>query len=603
MNPASVRNCVDDGRNPVGNISEMITTRIPTLLRTVVLLLLVLALSAFDSVMTRAHAAIGLDLSYVDQHSAAYARFRDYVDGALARPGDLPYEFSATDAVYMALLTHTDTYCTFAIGLVQKQVLAANAAIAAGKAPEVASDSYLNVGPMIGDLALTYDACAAQMKDPAQREAWSAYAEQAVSNVWNHLSATWGGHFFPWTGWSTKDPGDNYYYSFVNATLFWALASGSEKWMSLLRSDKMPALQAYMATLPGGGSLEGTGYGASHMRLFALYRIWRDATKEDLANANPHLTQSISYWVNATVPTLDAFAPFGDQSRSSQPVLYDYHRRLMLEARELTANEDARQLASWWLNSISIKTMTSSFNERFDLLPAGVNRAPPSRLTYRASGVGQLFSRTSWDTDALWIAMIAGTYNQSHAHQEQGGFTLYQRGWLAVTENIWSHSGIQQGSEMNNILRFTKKGKSIPQRAPSTSSLTILKTAPGGEVHARADLGAAYGGTGSGVRAWQRDFDFAASGLSVHDRFDVAADVDTAFQINVPVLPVVSGNHVSAGDLQIDVQLPADAVIRIVDWHGVDADFLSGYRIDIQARGNEFLVRMNAAGKKAEPAK
>ncbi|MEO5625616.1 MAG: hypothetical protein ABIQ70_06395, partial [Dokdonella sp.] len=154
-----------------------------------------------------------------------------------------------------------------------------------------------------------------------------------------------------------------------------------------------------------------------------------------------------------------------------------------------------------------------------------------------------------------------------------------------------------------NILRFTKKGKTIPQRAPSTSSLTIVKTGPRGEVHARADLGAAYGGAGSGVRAWQRDFDFAADGLSVHDRFDVADGVDAVFQINVPVKPVVSGNHVSAGDLQIDVQTPADAVIRVIDWHSVDADYLSGYRVDIEAQGNEFIVRMDAAGKKSEPAK
>ncbi len=58
-----------------------------------------------------------------------------------------------------------------------------------------------------------------------------------------------------------------------------------------------------MASLPGGGSLEGTGYGVAHMRLFTLYRLWRDATGEDLAAANPHLSESIDYWIHATVPT------------------------------------------------------------------------------------------------------------------------------------------------------------------------------------------------------------------------------------------------------------------------------------------------------------
>src|SRR3546814_2391277 len=116
---------------------------------------------------------------------------------------------------------------------------------------------------------------------------------------------TWGGRSFPWSGWSTSNPGNNYYYSFVEATMYWALASGNSTWMNLLRNDKLPALQAYFAKLPGGGSLGGTGYGTSHMRLFSLYQTWRDATGVDLGNANSHATDSIHYWIHATVPTLD----------------------------------------------------------------------------------------------------------------------------------------------------------------------------------------------------------------------------------------------------------------------------------------------------------
>jgi hypothetical protein len=541
-----------------------------------------------------AWAAIALDLSYVDRHSQAYARFKHYVDGAVARPADLPYGFSAMDTIYMARLTGDAPYCALAVDIVQKQVDAATAAIAAAKAPAVASDSYLDVGSMIGDLAITYDTCAAQMK-PEQRKAWSVYAEQAVSNVWSPYTATWGGHLFPWTGWSTGDPGNNYYYSFIEATMLWALASDSEKWKTLLESDKLRALQAYMARLPGGGSREGTGYGTSHMRLFLLYSWWRDATKQDIGAANPHLTDSIAYWIHATVPTLDAFAPFGDQSRSSQPLLYDYHRRLMLEARQLTGSEKAKQQASWWLNSISVKEMTSTFNERFDLLPAGDKGAPPAELTYEAKGVGQLFSRTGWDSKATWFSLIAGPFDQSHAHQEQGGFMLYRNRWLAVTENIWSHSGIQQGSETNNVVRFSRNGKTLPQRQPTAATLSLTKTGPAGEVHASAELGKVYGS--SAVRAWQRDVDFVDGNLTVHDHYDVASDVDAVFQVNVPAKPVISANHVTAGDLQIDVLSPTDATIRIVDWKFQDPDYNAGFRIDVQGQGNEFLVRMTTAAK------
>src|SRR3546814_11246500 len=95
----------------------------------------------------------------------------------------------------------------------------------------------------------------------------------------------------------TSNPGNNYYYSFVEATMYWALASGNSTWMNLLRNDKLPALQAYFAKLPGGGSLEGTGYGTSHMRLFSLYQTWRDATGVDLAIGRASCRESVCQYV------------------------------------------------------------------------------------------------------------------------------------------------------------------------------------------------------------------------------------------------------------------------------------------------------------------
>ena len=77
--------------------------------------------------------------------------------------------------------------------------------IASGAAPEVAGDSYLQVGEMIGDLALVYDWCLPQVS-PSQRSRWIAYANQAVWNVWNYTQAKWGSKTFPWSGWSVNNP-------------------------------------------------------------------------------------------------------------------------------------------------------------------------------------------------------------------------------------------------------------------------------------------------------------------------------------------------------------------------------------------------------------
>jgi hypothetical protein len=210
------------------------------------------------------------------------------------------------------------------------------------------------------------------------------------------------------------------------------------------------------------GGQEGSGYGLSHARLFSLYRLWKDSSGTDLANASAHLSDSIHGWVHATVPSRDKVAPIGDQSRVSEPVIYDYHRHLMLEARFLSADPQARADAAWWLHHISSQTMESGFNFRHDLLPPGPDAGAPASLHYHAPGTGQLFARTGWDPGALWLDFSAGPYVQSHAHQDQGAFTLYQGDWLAVTENIWTHSGIQQGTDTHNVLRFERNGLVVP---------------------------------------------------------------------------------------------------------------------------------------------
>jgi hypothetical protein len=542
------------------------------------------------AVMPAARAQVALDLSYVDRHSAEYRRFRGFVDRAVA--GDPAYGFSATDAAYMYRLTGERRYGELAVTMVDAQVRDAETAIAAGHAPPVADDSYLEVGPMLRDLALAYDWCG-ELATPAQKARWKTYADQAVANVWHPFVAHWGSHWLPGNGWAIDDPGNNYFYSFLQATMYWALASDNATLKAYLRDDRLPMLTSYLGKLPGGGSREGTSYGASLRTLFGLYRLWRDATGVDLANANDHLTDTIHYWVHATVPTMDRFAPIGDQPRVSVPELYDYERQLMLEARTLTRDPAAASLASWWLHRISVRQMTNSFNTRHDLLPAGDAGTAPGELVYHATGVGQLFARTDWGRDAMWLDFTAGPYDQSHAHQAQGAFTLFAGDWLAVTENIWSHSGLQQGTETNNVVRFERNGKPVQQVTPTTSRLTLGGTGPRGEIHAVADLTPAYGGNPA-VRAWQRRIDFRDRVLTVEDTFATAADTQAVFQLNVPSRPTVKGNTAVAGRLHVTVLSPANASLTVVDWTRVDRDYTGGWRIDVRGAGNRFVVRLEA---------
>ena len=534
-------------------------------------------------------AAITIDLSYVDQQSQQYQRFRDWVDEAV--DGNPDYGFSATDAATMYRITGEPQYATLAVAMVEQQVSDAEAAIANGDAPEVAGDSYLYVGDLIGDLAITYDWCSAFVTS-GQRTRWAAYAAQAISNVWDPGNAQWGGQPFPWSGWSIDDPANNYFYSFLEATMLWTLADDSAPWMNFLDTVKIPELTAYFAGIDGG-SQEGTGYGLSHKRLFYLYRIWRDSTGTDLANANDHLTDTIAWWIHATMPTLDRTAAIGDQARVSEPIMYDYHRALMLEAHRMTLDPTAQSIASWWLHSISVGEMQSGFNFREDLLPSGSGGAPPADLVYHALATGHLFARTGWDTHAMWMEFDAGPYLQSHAHQDQGSFTLYRDGWLAVTENIWSHSGIQQGTEVHNVLRFEHNGNVVAQ-SPGTISTMSVTPGGGGTVHAVGDLTPAYDGDPA-VQSWTRTIDFIGTTLTVHDQYATGSGTAAIFQIDVPVQPVISGNTASAGSLSITVLSPANATLHAVDWTTVDGDFNSGWRIDVSGGAGDYLVVLGSA--------
>lgn len=529
-------------------------------------------------------------LPYVDRNSAAYSRFKSWVDSAVnGSPG---YGFAAIEAALMYQLSPEAKYCTLAVRMVEQQVADAEAVIAGGGRPAISGDSYLEVGPMIADLAMTMQTCSA-MVTASQRTRWSAYAQQAVWNLWNHESAQWGGRSFPWSGWSVNNPGNNYYYSFVEATMYWALASNNATWMNELRGRLLPALEAYFARLPGGGSSEGTGYGTSHMRLFSIYHLWREATGVDLANSNPHATDSIYYWIHATVPTRDRFAPIGDQARNSMPELYDYHRRLMLQARLNTYNESAQREATWWLANISVPRMTSGFNYRHDLMPAGAVATQPAGLIHYAQGTGHLFARTDWSTSAMWLAIVAGPYNESHAHQDQGSFTLFAQDWLAVTANVWSASGINQGTDVHNLVRFVRNG-TVARQCESTTRKSTLAVTPGsgGAFTAAANLTPAFCDN-TAVTSWQRQFTFGSRKLTVRDQFAITSGTTATFQVNVPVQPVlVNSREATAGRLRVRVLEPANATINSNFSTGKYVEGGGRFRIDVTGGTTGYLVEL-----------
>ena len=528
-----------------------------------------------------------LDFTYVDEQTPAFITFIAYVDDARDNgPGP---DFSALDATYAYRITGNESYRTLAIAIVDAEVIAAEERIADNLVPVIANDNYLEIGPRLTALSVVYAWCA---PSSTQRTRWSAYADQALTNLWDHQNAIWGVTPAPWSGWSVNDPGNNYYYSFCVATATWALASTNTALLTFLDEEKLNPLRSYMANMLGGGTREGTGYGISLMSLFDLYMFWRDSGQPELANFSEHLTGSIYYWVHATLPTLDLYCPIGDLSRESYPNLFDYHRSMMLKARALTTNQEAKDMASWWLNNISVQTMQQGWQRKYNLLPAGDYNLPPQQFSYRAEGAGCLFARTSWETDAVYCHFLAGTYDQSHAHQSQGSFVFFRNDFQAVTTNIYSDSGIAGAVTNQNVLRFNRVDDSVIPQSYGDAVMSSNINGINGNVSAIATLTDIV--DDETVDMWRRDMSFLSGVLNLFDYYSTNNGTTATFQLCTPTLPTVNDNFITVGDLEIIVFDPYVPTIDIVDMAAFNSDFNSGYRLDIGGGDGRYEIELRS---------
>jgi hypothetical protein len=526
----------------------------------------------------------------------AATRFKTIVDQWMA--GVDVYNFSAWNAALIGQLTNTPSYCTKAVAAIEVQVTTAEAKIAVNQAPVVAADSYLGIGDMIGDLALVYDWCFPQTTS-AQRARWLKYADQAVWNVWHASTAKWGSATIPWSSWATNDPSDNYYYSFLRATMLLGLAAKGEDaqadgWVTQFRTTKIAnqLVPEFNADLVGGGSREGTGYGVAMRRLFEIYDLWQSTTGEVIANATPHTRQSLLSMLHQLVPTRDRVAPTGDLSRDSTAAFFDYHRNYIQELIQQYPADPLAKRAKTTLQASSLPTMSSGFMAVYDYLydDSSTTAAPVDGLntTYYAPGIGELYTRSGWDTHATWVNLIAGPYTQSHAHQDQGSLMIYKDGWLAFDAVINSHSGLTQETTAHGLVRIDSGGQPVRQIANTLSKLTALHTGTG-YTYAAADLTPAYNGN-SAVQKVQREIVYLQpDAVIVFDRVQSASGTTQTWQLASPVAASISGAlaTITSSGHALKVQKISGGTMAVTAFTSVSSDYSGGFRLDETMAGGD----------------
>ena len=529
-------------------------------------------------------------------------RFRGMVDRWVR--GENLWGFPTWNAALIGALTGEAKYCSKAVTTIEAQVAAAEAKIAAGARPEVADDSYLQVGDLLGDLALVYDWCHAAVK-PAQRTRWIDYANATLYNVWNHDQAKWGTQPAAWTGWSVDNPSNNYYYSFLRATMLVGLATQDESpqapaWLTKFRTKITDQLiPTFDSDLVGGASREGTGYGVAMRRLFELYDLWQATTGEPLGARTKHTRDSMLAFIHQVVPTLDRVAPTGDHSRDSTAALFDYHRNYLQVLIALMPSDPLAARAKALLAASSVPAMASEFMFAYDFLydNASVAARPLVGLdtAYYARGIGELYARSDWTKGATWVNLIAGPYTESHAHQDQGSILIYKGGWLAYDPVIHSRSGLPQTTTMHSIVRIDRDGAPIKQVPSTISKLEALHRGDG-YVYAAADLTPAYNGD-QGVLKVQREIVYLPpDDVVVFDRVHTAAGTTQTWQLAVPVKPAIDASGAAAvignaGHRLTVARVGGGAALSAYDFRASEdsgkGDLSGGFRLDERVAGGD----------------
>jgi hypothetical protein len=505
-----------------------------------------------------------LELRYNSTDPSA-VNFRNYVATEYNQNASSPvaWDFQAWYLALAGQLSGNTAYLDRAIQYVQSYINEGRVQINAGAKPAIAGDSYLDVGPDAADIMLVYDWAYDRLTE-AQRKEWRWFVERAIWNVWHHTLASWHNttgtpdgawlddSAHQWTGWSTDNPVNNYYFSFLKATMMFGMGARGEHpraagWLGCFRKTKLQdeLVPRYATDLVGGGSREGTGYGVAHRNLFELYHTYETSTGQDLADLTTHARLSLPWMIHALTPDFKFIAPLGDHSRDRTAKFYDYHRLYVETLTELYSSDALAPYGQYVAKNPLVNgtaRIYDSFNRAPDFLYYDPTRTAAASLsglrdTYHSPGTGMVFTRSGFASGATWASFIAGPLTESHAHRDQGSFTIYNGQFLADDENRFTASGIDQREETHNLVRLSNGGVTVKQQVNDSSGgqILALEDEPS-YAYVASDTAQAYAaGVASLVR---REVVFVKPNtFVVYDRVTTPSGTDKTFQLNTGISP------------------------------------------------------------------
>ncbi|RRQ22852.1 VanZ family protein [Thiohalobacter thiocyanaticus] len=198
----------------------------------------------------------------------------------------------------------------------------------------------------------------------------------------------------------------------------------------------LPAWRQVMGE--NGGWHEGAEYVAIGIgdAVFQLPNMWRAATGEDLFASDPGLRGFADFLVHRKRPD-------GEDIHIGDGGLYENN---VPDAAALGV--ELKHPGVYSLGGCPNPKRPKPLSWPWGPLPDDRLCQPEARrslpLDHYADGIGLLLARSDWSPDATFVSFKAGDNYWSHMHLDQGAFTLYKGGALAIDSGIYPR---QYGSD------------------------------------------------------------------------------------------------------------------------------------------------------------
>ena len=207
--------------------------------------------------------------------------------------------------------------------------------------------------------------------------------------------------------------------------------------------------------------------------VYQLPNMWRAATGEDLLASEPGLRGFADFIVQRKRPDDDDIH-IGDGGQ--------YHNQIP-DAAALGVALD--HPAAYSLDGCPDHRRPQPLSWPWGPLPdAGLCRPDAEKqelpLGYYADGIGLLIARSDWSPQATYVTFKAGDNYWSHTHLDQGSFTLFKGGPLAMDSGTYHdygsdhHLNYSYQSVAHNLVTVTDPADTEPRRKGNGDILTFF---------------------------------------------------------------------------------------------------------------------------------